>query len=59
MLFGEDSLKGLKKELKSAGADMSFVKGWQKSFDKVIGIKILLLSCGKCGTDDKGIFGIV
>ena len=35
MLFGEDSLKGLKKELKSAGADMSFVKGWQKSFDKV------------------------
>ena len=35
MLFGEDSLKGLKKELKTAGADMSFVKGWQKSFDKV------------------------
>jgi len=35
MLFGEDSLKGLKKELKAAGADMSFVKGWQKSFDKV------------------------
>ena len=35
MLFGEDSLKGLKKELKSAGADMSFVKGWQKSYDKV------------------------
>ena len=35
MLFGEDSLKGLKKELKNAGADMSFVKGWQKSFDKV------------------------
>lgn len=35
MLFGEDSLKGLKKELKSAGADMGFVKGWQKSFDKV------------------------
>lgn len=35
MLFGEDSLKGLKKELKSAGADMSFVKQWQKVFDKV------------------------
>lgn len=35
MLFGEDSLKGLKKELKSAGADMSIVKGWQKSLDKV------------------------
>lgn len=35
MLFGEDSLKGLKKELKNAGADMSFVKEWQKSFDKV------------------------
>ena len=35
MLFGDDSLKGLKKELKAAGADMSFVKGWQKSFDKV------------------------
>ncbi|MBQ8518300.1 MAG: hypothetical protein IJ455_01685 [Agathobacter sp.] len=35
MLFGEDSLKGLKKELKSAGADMSVVKAWQKIFDKV------------------------
>lgn len=35
MFFGEDSLKGLKKELKVVGADMSFVKGWQKSFDKV------------------------
>ena len=35
MLFGEDSLKGLKKELKTAGADMSFVKSWQKVFDKV------------------------
>lgn len=35
MLFGEDSLKGLKKELKNAGADMSFVKSWQKSYDKV------------------------
>ena len=35
MLFGEDSLKGLKKELKNTGADMSFVKNWQKSFDKV------------------------
>ena len=35
MLFGEDSLKGLKKELKAAGAEMSFVKSWQKTFDKV------------------------
>lgn len=35
MLFGEDSLKNLKRELKNAGADMSFVKGWQKNFDKV------------------------
>lgn len=36
MLFGfDDSLKELKKELKSAGADMSAVKEWQKSFDKV------------------------
>ena len=35
MLFGEDSLKGLKKELKNTGADMSFVKQWQKSYDKV------------------------
>jgi hypothetical protein len=35
MLFGEDSLKGIKKELKNTGADMAFVKNWQKSFDKV------------------------
>ena len=35
MLFGEDSLKGLKKELKNTGADMSVVKNWQKVFDKV------------------------
>ena len=35
MLFGEDSLKGLKKELKNAGADTSYVKQWQKVFDKV------------------------
>jgi hypothetical protein len=35
MLFGEDSLKGLKKELKNTGADMSVVKNWQKIFDKV------------------------
>ena len=35
MLFGEDSLKGLKKELKPAGANMAFVKSWQKVFDKV------------------------
>ena len=26
MLFGEDSLKGLKKELKAAGADMIFAE---------------------------------
>ncbi|MBQ2706598.1 MAG: hypothetical protein IJF60_07280 [Agathobacter sp.] len=36
MIFSfEDSLKGLKKELKSAGMDVSFVKEWQKSYDKV------------------------
>jgi len=36
MIFGfDDSLKGLKKELKSAGVDVSFVKEWQKSYDKV------------------------
>ena len=35
MLFGEDSLKGLKKELKSVGADVSYVKSWQKVYDKV------------------------
>lgn len=36
MLFGfDDSLKELKKELKGVGADMSAVKEWQKSFDKV------------------------
>lgn len=35
MLFGEDSLKGLKKELKSVGADISYVKSWQKIYDKV------------------------
>lgn len=35
-MFGfEDSLKDLKKELKTAGADVSFVKAWQKSYDKV------------------------
>lgn len=34
-MFFDDSLKGLKKELKTAGADMSFVKEWQKSYDKV------------------------
>lgn len=34
-MFFDDSLKGLKKELKTAGVDMSFVKGWQKSYDKV------------------------
>lgn len=35
-MFGfEDSLKDLKKELKAAGADVSFVKTWQKSYDKV------------------------
>ena len=35
MFFGEDSLKGLKKELKAANADMHLVKGWQKEYDKV------------------------
>lgn len=34
-MFFDDSLKGLKKELKTAGADVSFVKGWQKNYDKV------------------------
>lgn len=34
-MFFDDSLKGLKKELKAAGADMSYVKDWQKSYDKV------------------------
>lgn len=35
MLFGEDSLKGLKKELKNTNTDMTFVKKWQKIYDKV------------------------
>ena len=35
MFFGGDSLKRWKKEWKKAGVDMSFVKRWQKSFDKV------------------------
>lgn len=34
-MFFDDSLKGLKKELKIAGGDVSFVKEWQKSYDKV------------------------
>jgi len=34
-MFFDDSLKELKKELKAAGADFSFVKGWQKNYDKV------------------------
>lgn len=34
-MFFDDSLKGLKKELKEAGADVSFVKNWQKTYDKV------------------------
>jgi len=34
-MFFDDSLKGLKKELKAADADLSFVKIWQKSYDKV------------------------
>lgn len=34
-MFFDDSLKGLKKELKTAGADMSFVKNWQKTYEKV------------------------
>lgn len=34
-MFFDDSLKGLKKELKAAGAEMSFVKDWQKTYDKV------------------------
>lgn len=31
----EDSLRDLKKELKAVGVDMSYVKEWQKSYDKV------------------------
>lgn len=34
-MFFFDSLRKLKKELKSAGADMAFVKEWQKIYDKV------------------------
>lgn len=34
-MFFDDSLKELKKELKSVGADISFVKKWQKTYDKV------------------------
>lgn len=34
-MFFDDSLKGLKKELKAVGADMSYVKNWQKTYDKV------------------------
>ena len=36
MIFGfDDSLRELKKELKAAGMDMSYVKEWQKSYDRV------------------------
>lgn len=31
----DDSLKGLKKEFKDAGVDMSIIRQWQKSYDKV------------------------
>lgn len=31
----DDSLKGLKKEFKDAGVDMSVVRLWQKNYDKV------------------------
>lgn len=34
-MFFDDSLKELKKELKATGANMSFVKNWQKIYDKV------------------------
>lgn len=34
-MFFDDSLKGLKKELKAVGVDISFVKSWQKTYDKV------------------------
>ena len=34
-MFFDDSLKDLKKELKNAGADLSYVRQWQKVFDKV------------------------
>ena len=34
-MFFTDSLRNLKKELKTAGGDISFVKEWQKGYDKV------------------------
>ena len=34
-MFFYDSLKGLKKELKTTGTDMAFVKEWQKQYDKL------------------------
>ena len=34
-MFFDDSLKELKKELKIAGADLSYVRQWQKVYDKV------------------------
>jgi len=34
-MFFDDSLKELKKELRNAGGDVSFVKGWQKCYDKI------------------------
>lgn len=35
MFFGDNYFKKLKKQLKSAGADMSFVKRWQQLLEKV------------------------
>ncbi len=34
-MFFEDSLKPWKREWRDAGVDMSFVRNWQKSYDKV------------------------
>lgn len=34
-MFFDDSLKDLKRELKVAGADLSYIKKWQKNYDKV------------------------
>jgi hypothetical protein len=34
-MFFDDSLKDLKRELKAVGADLSYVKKWQKNYDKV------------------------
>ena len=51
MLF-DDSLKGLKKELKAVGADVSYIKYWQKSYDKVRKQRLVLESQYTQAKDD-------